>query len=96
MEYKRSSDEESILSPILKLSFGLVVLPLVLCVQEGKLRGVGKGTAGPQPPLAEVLRPLVEEQKSINQKIAKLNHSIEVCRLFGVVDTKLFILDLAF
>jgi hypothetical protein len=38
----------------------------------------------------------VEEQKSINQKIAKLNHSIEVCRLFGVVDAKQLILDLAF
>jgi hypothetical protein len=46
-------------------------------VQEAKVRGAGKG-AGQQVPLQEALKPLLEEQKSINQKIAKLNHSIEV------------------
>jgi len=34
---------------------------------------------GSLQPLQEALKPLIEEQKSINEKIAKLNHSIETC-----------------
>ena len=40
---------------------------------------------GSLQPLQEALKPLIEEQKSINEKIAKLNHSIEVCICIHVV-----------
>ena len=43
-----------------------------------KGRGLGKGAIGPVPGIEEALQPLVEEQKKMNDKLAKLNHSIEV------------------
>jgi len=46
-------------------------------VQEVKGRLLGKSSVGSLQPLQEVLGPLVEEQKKMNDKIAKLNHSIE-------------------
>ena len=37
------------------------------------------GGAGSSSSLQEALRPLVEEQRAMNERIGKLNHSLEVC-----------------
>jgi hypothetical protein len=52
-----------------------------LLLQEAKGRSSSKGAGQQlqqQQSMQEMLRPLVDEQKNMNQKIAKLNHSIEV------------------
>ena len=56
------------------------VINSLLCDQgseasAAKVRNLSKSSL---QPLQEALKPLVDEQKSINEKIAKLNHSIEV------------------
>ncbi|XP_023324783.1 oxysterol-binding protein-related protein 8 [Eurytemora carolleeae] len=46
--------------------------------KELKGRGLNKSSSSLQP-LQEAIRPLIEEQVKMNERIAKLNHSIETC-----------------
>ena len=46
-----------------------------------KGRGGSKTNLGQIPNIQEALRPILDEQKKINERIGKLNHSIEVCIL---------------
>ena len=47
-------------------------------VQELKGRSGSKMSVGQIPNIQEALRPILDEQKKINERIGKLNHSIEV------------------
>ena len=63
-------------------------------LQEAKGRGAGKGAGQQQLPLQEALRPLVEEQRTMNQRIAKLNHSIEVYYQYTYIGTPRILINL--
>ena len=56
-------------------------------VQELKGRSGSKMSVGQIPNIQEALRPILDEQKKINERIGKLNHSIEVSFIYNQKQT---------